>query len=103
MLPGDAHHEKSSDRLVTNDSENMPEVVSVAYLNTVNVPGTPPHDLQLKIGALVMFIRNINFDNGLVNGKREWFEVFLRKWLMSKLSLKDFLLLKYPESVSKLK
>ena len=31
---------------------------------------TPPHDLSLKMGALVFFIRNINFDNGLVNGKR---------------------------------
>ena len=63
MLPGDAQHEKSSDRLVTNDSENMPEAVSVEYLNTVNVPSTPPYDLQLKIGALVMFIRNVNFDS----------------------------------------
>ena len=84
MLPGHVQHEKSSGRLVTDD-ENMPEVVSVEYFNTVKVPGTPPHDLQLKIEALVMFIKNINIDSGLVNGK------------------KDFLLLKYPESVSKLK
>ena len=70
MLPGDKQHEESSDRLVTDDSENMPEVVSVGYFNTVNVPGTPPHDLQLRIGALVVFIININFDCGLVNGKK---------------------------------
>ena len=68
MFPGEAKHWKRSDRLVTDDSENMPEVASVEYLNTVNVPGTPLHDLQLRIGALVMFIRNINFDNDLVNG-----------------------------------
>ena len=68
VLPGDAQHEKSSNRLVADDSENMP--VSVEYLNTANVPGTPPHDLQLKIGALVTFIRNINFDSGLVDGKK---------------------------------
>ena len=48
----------------------MPDVVSVEYLNSVNVPGTPPHDLPLKIGALVFFLRNINFDSGLVNGRR---------------------------------
>ena len=45
------------------------EVVSVEYLNTVYAPGTPPYDLQLKIGALTMFTRNINFGSGLVNGK----------------------------------
>ena len=70
MLPGEAQHKKSSDRLVIDDTENMPEVVSVEYLNTVTLPGTPPHDFQLKIGALEMFIRNINFDSGLVDGKK---------------------------------
>ena len=35
MLPGEAQHEKSSDRLVTDGTGNMPEVVSVEYLNTV--------------------------------------------------------------------
>ena len=30
MLPGDTQHKKSPDRLVTDDSENMPEVVSVS-------------------------------------------------------------------------
>ncbi|CAN0089614.1 unnamed protein product [Laminaria digitata] len=70
MLPGETQHEKSLDRLVTDDTDNMPGVVPVEYLNTVTVPGTPPHDLQLKIGALVMFIGNINVDSGLVNGKK---------------------------------
>ena len=44
--------------------------MSVEYLNKVDVAGTPPHDLSLKIGAFVFFIRNINFDHGLVNGER---------------------------------
>lgn len=72
MLPGEAQHEKSSDWIVAHDSENVTEVVSVEYLNTVNVPGISPPDLQIKIGALVMFIGNINFDSssGLVHGKK---------------------------------
>ena len=49
MLPGETHHEKSSDRIVSDDSENMPEVVSAECLNTVNVPDTPPHDFQLMV------------------------------------------------------
>ena len=68
-MHGRIHHQLSSDKIVTDD-DNMPDVVSVEYLNRIDVAGTPPHDLSLKIGALVFFIRNINFDNGLVNGKR---------------------------------
>ena len=34
MLPGQAQHEKSSDRLDTDDSENMPKVVFVEYFNS---------------------------------------------------------------------
>ena len=48
----------------------MLEVVSVEYLNEVDVPGTPPHKLHLKLGSLIFFIKNINFDSGLVNGRK---------------------------------
>ena len=36
-------------------------------------PGTPPHKLHLKLGSLISLIRNarsINFDSGLVNGRK---------------------------------
>ncbi|CAN0338899.1 unnamed protein product, partial [Scytosiphon promiscuus] len=68
-IPRRSYHLLSTDKIVT-DGENMPDVVSVEYLNSVQVPGTPHHDLHLKIGTLVFFIRNINFDSGLVNGKK---------------------------------
>ncbi|CAM9225750.1 unnamed protein product [Ectocarpus sp. 8 AP-2014] len=68
-MPGNVHEHLSSDKIIKDD-ENMPDVVSVAYLSSINVPGTPPHKLNLKVGALIVFIRNINFDCGLVNGKR---------------------------------
>ncbi|CAN0421113.1 unnamed protein product, partial [Ectocarpus sp. 13 AM-2016] len=58
-MPGRVHHQLSSDKIITDDNE-MPDVVSVEYLNKIDVAGTPPHDLSLKIGALVFFIRNIN-------------------------------------------
>lgn len=47
----------------------MADVVSVEYMNMVQV--TTPHDLHVTIGALVVFIRNINFDSGLVNGGKK--------------------------------
>ncbi|CBJ27855.1 conserved unknown protein [Ectocarpus siliculosus] len=49
----------------------MPDIVSLEYLNSINVPGTPPHKFNLKFGALIFFIRNINFDCGPVNGNGE--------------------------------
>ncbi|CAM9160935.1 unnamed protein product [Ectocarpus sp. 13 AM-2016] len=39
-------------------------------LNSMNVPGTPTHKLNLKIGAQIFFIRNINVVCGLLNGER---------------------------------
>ena len=69
-MPGDSHRLLSNDKIVTDD-QNMPGVVSVKYLNEVDVPGTPPHKLHLKLGSLISFIRNINFDSGLVNGRKD--------------------------------
>ena len=67
-MPGDSHRLLSNYKIVTDD-QNMPDVVSVECLNEVDVPGTPPHKLHLKLGSLISFIRNINFDSGLVNGR----------------------------------
>ena len=68
-MPGDNHRLLSNDKIVTDD-QNMPDVVSVEYLNEVDVPGTPPRKLHLKLGSLISFISNINFDSGLVNGRK---------------------------------
>ena len=68
-MPGSSSKLLSSDKIVSDDPD-MPDVVSVEYLNEVNVAGTPPHQLDVKLGCLVFFIRNINFDSGLVNGRK---------------------------------
>ena len=67
-MPGDSHRLLRNDKIVTDD-QNMPDVVSVEYLNEVDVPGTSPHKLHLKLRSLISFIRNIFFDSGLVNGR----------------------------------
>ena len=61
---GSTHH------LLLSTDKFMPDVVSVEYLKKIDVAGSPPHDLSLKVGVLVFFIRDINFDSGLVNEKR---------------------------------
>ncbi|PWA83023.1 hypothetical protein CTI12_AA173420 [Artemisia annua] len=40
------------------------------YLNTFNLPGFPPHLLELKVGAPVMLLRNVTLAGGLCNGTR---------------------------------
>lgn len=42
----------------------------IEILNKINNEGLPPHKLELKIGAIVMLIRNLNIKSGLCNGTR---------------------------------
>ncbi|KAK1398933.1 hypothetical protein POM88_008796 [Heracleum sosnowskyi] len=40
------------------------------YLNSINIPGLPLHELKLKVGVVVMLMRNLNQTLGLCNGTR---------------------------------
>ena len=42
----------------------------VELLNTLLPSGLPPHQLVLKVGAPVVFIRNLNREQGIMNGTR---------------------------------
>ncbi|GJZ95871.1 DNA helicase [Tanacetum coccineum] len=50
------------------------------YLNTITILGFPPYELELKVGSLIMLLRNVNLSGGLCNGTR-----MIVKSLMSKL------------------
>jgi hypothetical protein len=39
-------------------------------LNTFDVSGLPPHALHLKVGAVVILLKNIDTRQGLCNGTR---------------------------------
>ena len=51
------HLFKSTD-CVTNEDE-VTNYLS-EFLNSLDVPGLPPHNLQLKVGSVVMMLRNLN-------------------------------------------
>lgn len=57
-------------------SENVDEehdfgsAFPVEYLNSINMPCLPKHDLKIKVGCVVMLMRNLNQIMGLCNGTR---------------------------------
>lgn len=59
----------STDSIVSDEAD-MINRYPVEFLNTIKTSGLPPHCLKLKIGCIVMLIRNINVSEGLVNGLR---------------------------------
>ncbi|XP_055312023.1 uncharacterized protein LOC129574268 [Sitodiplosis mosellana] len=65
-LPGEFITYKSIDNVMNqDDAVNYP----TEFLNSLNLPGIPPHELKLKIGVPVILIRNINPPR-LCNGTR---------------------------------
>ena len=68
-LPGEMKTYYSVDTAKCDDPSealNYP----VEFLNTLTPSGLPPHKLNLKIGAIVMLLRNLNTSRGLCNGTR---------------------------------
>lgn len=49
-----------------NDIENYP----VEFLNEPTPSGMPVHRMHLKVGSVIMLLRNLNTKRGLCNGTR---------------------------------
>ncbi|KAK9061893.1 hypothetical protein SSX86_019077 [Deinandra increscens subsp. villosa] len=71
-LTGELHELLSADEICesTDNIEDMRAMYSVEFLNTLRFSGIPNHVLQLKVGAPVLLLRNINLEKGLCNGTR---------------------------------
>lgn len=65
-IPGEMRTYKSIDTATNED-----DVVNYSpeFLNSLDLPGLPPHNLQLKVGSVVIMLRNINQPR-LCNGTR---------------------------------
>ena len=68
-MPGKEVVYESVDSIVSDQAEDQlayPE----EFLNTLTPAGMPPHKLRLKIGAVIMLLRNLLPSKGLCNGTR---------------------------------
>lgn len=66
FLPGQLVSYKSVDTIMNQDDVvNYP----TEFLNSLELPRLPPHNLQLKVGSVVIMLRNINQPR-LCNGTR---------------------------------
>ena len=59
----------SSDRVVC-DSREEEQNYTTEFINSITPSGMPPHRLQLKTGAIIMLLRNLDIRNRLCNGSR---------------------------------
>ena len=64
---GEAMEYRSID---TMDDEGSHALYPVEFLNTLSVTGIPPHILRLRVGSIVLLLRNLNLKRGLCNGVR---------------------------------
>lgn len=60
----------SSDSIIESEEDDSEDTIPIDFLNNLNLSGMPPHDLKLKIGAVIMLLRNLFIDIGVCNGTR---------------------------------
>ncbi len=69
-LPGDAVELLSADSCVEDETDPDQRFVPTEILHNLSEPGVPNHSLKLKVGCICIVIRNLSFDDGLVNGSK---------------------------------
>lgn len=83
QIPGEEVTYLSSDTVCksTTTKENEDQLYPTEFLNSLKFPGTPNHELRLKVGLPIMLLRNINQSAGLCNGTRLTITQ-LKKWFI---------------------
>ena len=71
-IPGTVHTYYSQDSIddAGDDDTDFRSAFPVEYLNSLNMPCIPKHELKIKVGVVVMLMRNLNQIMGLCNGTR---------------------------------
>ena len=59
----------STDRIAGENAEDYANF-PVEFLNSLDLPGLPPHNMRLCPGVIIILLRNLNSNQGLCNGTR---------------------------------
>lgn len=65
QIQSEIAHESVDSATTPDDVVNYP----TEFLNSLDLPGLPPHNIQLKVGSVILMLRNINRPH-LCNGTR---------------------------------
>ena len=55
---------------VSSDNEMEANNYPMEFINSLTPSGMPPHRLNLKVGSIIMLLRNLSITQGLCNGTR---------------------------------
>ncbi|XP_035713810.1 uncharacterized protein LOC118438127 [Folsomia candida] len=69
ILQGECKTYLSTDSIMTDEDSDKDDYPT-EFLNTLNPSGSASHELKLKVGSLIMLLRNLNTKRGLCNGTR---------------------------------
>ena len=74
-LNTDVLNQISGEHYIFLSADSIPDpaganIIPIEYLNRLEPNGWPPHRLQLKIGAPITLLCNLDRSNGLCNGTR---------------------------------
>ncbi|XP_074327846.1 uncharacterized protein LOC141665765 [Apium graveolens] len=71
-IPGDSYTHFSVDKAEDfgGTATDLNFAFPPEYLNSINIPGLPPHELKLKVGVAVMLMRNLHQTLELCTGTR---------------------------------
>jgi ATP-dependent DNA helicase PIF1 len=72
LFPGESKEYLSCDSILKCDNDVGVDCrwITTEFLNDIKCSGLPNHKLNLKIGVVIMLMRNINVSSGLCNGTR---------------------------------
>ena len=68
-FPGDLCNLHSADSAILPSPDDE-DAYPMDFLNSLTPTGLPPHNLSLKVDAIVMLLKNLDLKNGLTNGTR---------------------------------
>ena len=68
-LPQPERIYSSFDEIVSDEPEAA-AIYTTEFINSLTPSGMPKHRLRLKVGSMIMLLRNINRSQGLCNGTR---------------------------------